>query len=276
MDGTVRTIVADEDKFLRIVQNLLFNAIKFTPPGGAITVIVRAADRDGVPGAGTGNDLHVTVSDTGVGIAPADQERIFEPFQQVESTEARQYHGTGIGLTVVRQLVELHGGRIWLESSPGQGSSFHFVLPDSLSRSEVQEVETAGAGPLQPAEAAEERPTILVVDDIPAHMSVMRLAVTSRGYQMHGVGTGAEAMAWLEHHRPGVIILDMQLPDTDGFSLAAEIRSRVETHALPIIAVSADALSINEERAKASGCDAFLTKPIDIAQLLLTIEAVTV
>jgi CheY-like chemotaxis protein len=208
-----------------------------------------------------------------VGIAPEDQERIFEPFQQVQHEESRQYHGTGIGLTVVRQLVELHGGRVWLESAPGLGSSFHVVLPDAIP--ECAEAREAIPEAAPPAVEVSERPTILVIEDIPAHVSVMRLAVTSRGYTMHGVGTGREALDWLEHNRPGLIVLDMQLPDTDGFTLASAIRSRVETHDVPIIAVSADALSINEGRARASGCDVFLTKPVDIGQLLVVIEAAT-
>jgi CheY-like chemotaxis protein len=106
---------------------------------------------------------------------------------------------------------------------------------------------------------------------------MMRLAVTSRGYTMHGVGSGEEALAWLAQpdNRPDVILLDMQLPGLDGFEVAARVKEQVETHAIPVIAVTADALSVNEERALASGCDAYLTKPIDIAKLLATIETVT-
>jgi CheY-like chemotaxis protein len=174
----------------------------------------------------------------------------------------------------VRQFVELHGGRVWLESSPGLGSSFHVILPDAIAEADLAP-ESSEIDSSPQAGAAIGRPTILVIEDIPAHMSVMRLAVTSRGYPMHGVGTGREALLWLRQNRPGLIVLDMQLPDTDGFALASEIRNMVETHDVPIVAVSADALSVNEERAKASGCDVFLTKPVDIGQLLLVIEAAT-
>jgi CheY-like chemotaxis protein len=110
-------------------------------------------------------------------------------------------------------------------------------------------------------------------------MNVMRLALTARGHTVQSVGSGEEALAWLATHcagtlRPDVMLLDMQLPGMDGYSVAEHVKGRVETHAVPVIAVSADALSVTEERALASGCDAYLTKPIDVATLLATIERV--
>jgi CheY-like chemotaxis protein len=131
--------------------------------------------------------------------------------------------------------------------------------------------------PVEPAPALgpHTKGMILAVEDTDAHMNLMRLAVTSRGYNMHGVASGEEALKWLEGNRPDVILLDMQLPGIDGFAVASEIRRRVDMHAVPVIAVTADALAANEERARASGCDAYLTKPIDIAVLLATIDRVT-
>jgi signal transduction histidine kinase len=302
----ITSIKADEEKFLRIMQNLISNAVKFTPSGGQVSVtasIDTGLAEPGYPRSGSaapgpmagagrvqdhrdsaaGPSLHVTVQDTGIGIAPEDQGRIFEPFQQIDNQIARRgvlhtpYHGTGLGLTVVRQLVELHGGHIWVESRTGEGSAFHVVLPGALDVSEGSpEVGVGGAVgghtllPSPPADALQ----VLVVEDIPAHMKVMRLALTARGHTVQGVGSGEEALAWLADHRPDVMLLDMQLPGMDGFSVAEHVRGRVETHAVPVIAVSADALSVTEERALASGCDAYLTKPIDVATLLATIEHV--
>jgi CheY-like chemotaxis protein len=218
------------------------------------------------------------VSDTGIGIAPEHRESIFQAFQQANGSAYRQHHGSGLGLAVVRQLVDLHGGHVWVESVPGEGSTFHVVLPGALERPKVDphsSLATSGApaGQDQDVVATGTTRTVLVVEDIPAHMSVMRLAVTSHGYSMHGVGSGEEALAWLADHRADVILLDMQLPGSDGFSVAARIKSQVETHSIPVVAVTADALSVNEERARASGCDAYLTKPIDIAALHATIDA---
>lgn len=119
LDPALQTIVADAGKLKQILDNLLSNAVKFTPAHGRIGV--RAARRPG--------EAHFTVWDTGIGITPADQERIFAEFQQVETTAARQYDGTGLGLTLAQKFVELHGGRIWVESVPGQGSTFTFTLP---------------------------------------------------------------------------------------------------------------------------------------------------
>lgn len=275
VDPGITSITADEDKFLRIMHNLVANAVKFTPSGGRIAMTATVDER-------SADTLHVTVADTGIGIAPENHERVFQPFQQIDSPAYRQHHGSGIGLAVVRQLVELHGGHVWVDSTPGVGSTFHVVLPDVLAvpgslrpalPAEQEEEGSADLNYLVPLpEATVATRTVLVVEDIPAHMSMMRLAVTSRGYAMHGVGSGEEAMAWLADHQPDVILLDMQLPGIDGFTVAAKIKGKVETHTIPIIAVTADALSVNEERALASGCDAYLTKPIDIATLLTTID----
>jgi CheY-like chemotaxis protein len=260
------------------MHNLISNAVKCTPSGGRISVEA-AIDDD--------RALHLTVSDTGVGIAPEDQERIFQPFQQIDNAVSRHLHGTGLGLAVVQQLVRLHAGRAWVESTPGEGSAFHVVLPEALPPvAELEEIIPVD-GAVSPRGGSNgqdilfrdrrSRLSVLAVEDTPAHLSMMRLAVTSRGYTMHGVGSGEEALAWLAQpdNRPDVILLDMQLPGLDGFEVAARVKEQVETHAIPVIAVTADALSVNEERALASGCDAYLTKPIDIAKLLATIETVT-
>jgi signal transduction histidine kinase/ActR/RegA family two-component response regulator len=274
VDPAITAITADEEKFLRIAHNLIANAVKFTPSRGRVTVTA-AVEGDGKR---PWNALHITVSDTGIGIAPEHHESIFQAFQQANGSVYRQHHGSGLGLAVVRQLVDLHGGSVWVESVPGEGSTFHVVLPGALERPSVDPHSSLGAsgsptGQGRDVAGTGATRTVLVVEDIPAHMSVMRLAVTSRGDEMHGVGSGEEALAWLADHRADVILLDMQLPGSDGFSVAARIKSQVETHSIPVIAVTADALSVNEERARASGCDAYLTKPIDIAALHATIDA---
>jgi signal transduction histidine kinase/ActR/RegA family two-component response regulator len=272
VDPSISTITVDEEKFMRILLNLISNAVKFTPSGGRLTVSA-AIEGDAA------DCLHLTVADSGVGIPPELHESIFDPFERVEGTKFGQRHGSGLGLAVVRQLVELHGGRVWVESVPGEGSTFHVLLPQALGSCATEPIKDAVPEPLQaaPPDAPERRSRglVLVVEDTEAHMNLMRLAVTSRGYTMHGVTSGEEALAWLDNHRPDVILLDMQLPGIDGFTVATHVRDRVETHAIPLIAVTADALAANEERARASGCDAYLTKPIDLATLLASIDAVT-
>jgi signal transduction histidine kinase len=273
IDPAVSTIRADEDKFLRIMTNLVSNAVKFTPSGGHIAITVAPDDLS----AGAGRSgLHIAVADSGSGIAPADHERIFEPFQQIPDAVYRQRHGTGLGLTVVRQFVELHGGHVYVESALGQGSTFHVVLPDALGHDPVAVASVDMPAPEQGAASASGAPLrVLVVEDTPAHVEVMRLALASRGHTVASAARGEEALAWIAAQHPDVILLDMQLPDLDGFSIAEQLKRRVETHAIPIIAVTADALSVTEERALASGCDAYLTKPIDVALLLETIDRVT-
>jgi signal transduction histidine kinase len=302
VDPTITTISADEDKFLRIMNNLISNAVKFTGSGGEVRVVAARERGKGSRGSNAADTLHVRVSDTGIGIPPEHQVRIFQAFERGTaeirpfggaaagelSTSPRQ-QGTGLGLAVVEELVHLHGGRVWVESALGEGSTFHVALPGALPRersSSHADREAAGTGRAvsvtiereasegRPARDIGLKPSVLVVEDTPAHLDVMRLAVTSRGYAMHSATTGEEALRWLADHHPAVILLDMQLPDIDGFTVAARIKAQVETHSIPIVAVTADARSVSEERARASGCDAYLTKPIDIANLMATIEAV--
>jgi CheY-like chemotaxis protein len=225
--------------------------------------------------------LHVMVRDSGVGIAPEHHEAIFEPFRRIEGVGSGGPHGTGLGLAVVRQLAVLHGGRVWVESVLGEGSAFHVLLPHALAlRTEAAPVTappTAERAIRQPAPkpgGGHSRGLVLVVEDNDAHMNLMRLAVTSRGYEMHGVPSGEEAIEWLRDNKPEVILLDMQLPGIDGFDVAAQIKGQVELQSVPLIAVTANALAITEQRALASGCDAYLTKPIDIGTLLKTIDAI--
>jgi signal transduction histidine kinase len=264
-DPTIAMISVDEEKFLRVMLNLIGNAVKFTPSGGRIAVEAMIDDADGR------SALHLFVTDTGVGIPEEHREVIFEPFRRL----GHAARGTGLGLAVVRQLVDLHGGTVWVEPNPEGGSAFHVVLPHAFSI-------PAGAlvheeVPLSPADALpRSKGLVLVIEDTAAHMDMMRLAVTSRGYSMHGVETGEEALRWLEDHRPDVILLDMQLPGIDGFEVATRVKERIETHSVPLVAVTADALLTNEERARASGVDAYLTKPIDIARLLQTVEGLLV
>jgi signal transduction histidine kinase len=264
-DPTIAMISVDEEKFLRIMLNVIGNAVKFTPSGGRIGVEALIDDRDGAP------VLHITVSDTGAGVPEEHREAIFEAFRRL-GHEAR---GTGLGLAVVRQLVELHEGRVWVEPNPGGGSLFHMVLPHAFTVPAGavlhEEVPLSGA-----AIARRSKGLVLVVEDTPAHMDMMRLAVTSRGYEMHGVETGEEALSWLQDHRPDAILLDMQLPGMDGFQVAARVKARIETHSIPLVAITADALPGSEGRARASGCDAYLTKPIDIGKLLQTLEGLLV
>ncbi len=264
-DPTIAMISVDEEKFLRIMLNLIGNAVAFTPSGGRISIEGLIDETEGAP------TLHILVSDTGLGIPPGNEETIFEPFRRLGNAE----RGTGLGLAVVRQLVDLHGGRVWVQPNPGGGSTFHVLLPAAFSIPAgallTEEIPAPGASQIRRSKGL-----VLVIEDTVAHMDLMRLAVTSRGYSMQGVESGEEALLWLETHRPDVILLDLQLPGMDGFDVAARIKARIETHGVPLIAVTADALRANEERARASGCDAYLTKPIDIGKLLQTVEGLLV
>ncbi|MBI4505879.1 MAG: GAF domain-containing protein, partial [Chloroflexi bacterium] len=189
-------IVADQSKVKQILYNLLSNAIKFTPDGGRVTVTARRLP----------DSLELTVADTGIGVAPQDIERIFDEFQQLDSGPGRRYQGTGLGLALTKRFVELHGGRIWIESTPGEGSRFHFALPLRAAPA------PAGVGEERPAGAAVaarpapgDRPLVLVVEDNARDANLLALYLARGGYRSEIVADGLAVVEKARSLRPVAI-----------------------------------------------------------------------
>ncbi len=197
--------------------------MKFTPAEGSVDV--RATQVNG--------EVQVSVSDTGPGIAAEDQERIFEEFQQTE-VGVRQREGTGLGLALSKRLVELHGGRIWVESEPGHGSTFVFTLP--------AEVYLAMAGE-----------QILVVEDNEKNMKLFRDVLQAKGYRTLEATTGERALELATEHLPDLVLMDIQLPDVDGVDALARLRADERSAAIPVLALTAQAMSGDRERFLAVG-----------------------
>jgi PAS domain S-box-containing protein len=248
---------ADERKLKQIMFNLLSNAAKFTEDGGSITV---SAARDE-------NQLQISVRDTGVGLDPEDQERIFDEFEQVDSSLARGQQGTGLGLALTRKLVELHGGRIWVSSQgKNQGSTFSFTLPLNLRpqddlAAESMPAEDADADRRPPAD----RTTVLVVDDDPMAREILGGYLEEGGYVVAMAADGSQGLELARKLRPSIITLDIQLPDINGFEVLRRIKEDKATAHIPVIIVS---ITDDRDRGMSLGATDFLEKPVNKDRLL--------
>jgi signal transduction histidine kinase/DNA-binding response OmpR family regulator len=244
------SVFADEAKVRQMLLNLLSNAIKFTPEGGRVTVGSRAEN----------SMLFLSVSDTGVGIPMEDQRRIFDEFEQLESGKAMTHPGTGLGLALTRRLAELHGGRVWVESEPGQGSCFNVVLPlespAAADGGKDEEIVVSGQA---------DRPLVLVVEDNLAAAALLSNMLRRAGYRAHVVRDGREALEKAAELRPLAITLDVLLPGLDGWEVLRTLKSGPETRDIPVVVVS---VVDNRSLGIALGADDYLVKPIGRQALL--------
>jgi CheY-like chemotaxis protein len=248
---TIDTIEADELRFKQVVLNLLSNAVKFTPDGGIVTV---RAHRDGT-------DLVIAVKDTGIGVPVEDQERIFESFQQGRRGAPKE-EGTGLGLTLSRRIVWLWGGRMWLESSPGAGSTFGFSIPAVLHE-----------GPETGSTAREDLPAVLLVDDDRASLDLISAYLDGSPTRVLRARDGVEALELVRKERPAAIVLEIGLPRLDGWQVLKELKADHTTATIPVvIATDVD----DRSRGLALGADAYLRKPIGREQLLDALRQVGV
>jgi signal transduction histidine kinase len=227
-------VEADEGKVREIVVNLLSNAVKFTPPGGRVLVATREID----------GEIQVAVRDTGIGIAPEDQGRIFDEFQQVTRRGAPRTEGTGLGLALTRRLVELHGGRIWVESELNAGSTFTFTLPlrtpDAPPDPHVRLPTPASARDVEPALGKSERAKVLVVDDDPHAVSLVDAVLRPQGYEVIGALSGDEGIELIRRERPGLVILDLGMPGTDGYAVVEWLRSEPDLAQIPVLVLTGE------------------------------------
>ncbi|MEO7056213.1 MAG: ATP-binding protein [Caldimonas sp.] len=258
----------DPDRLQQVLWNLLTNAVKFTPAGGSVEVGVRAEDASVV----------VYVTDTGIGLAADFLPRLFDRFAQADSSSTRRYSGLGLGLSISRSLVEMHGGTIAATSAgPGLGTTFRVTLPFRQPRSAA----SAAAG--HSMEFDETLPgtdelselrdaSILVVDDDDENRAVMIALLGRFGAAATGAGNAAEAMAALQAEVPALVLCDIGMPDADGYALLQRMRE-VST-ALPVIALTAFARPEDRQAALASGFDDHIAKPAEPASAVKTCAAV--
>jgi signal transduction histidine kinase/CheY-like chemotaxis protein len=267
---------ADRSKLKQVLANLLSNAVKFTPHGGRVTLATGAL----------GDRLIVDVTDNGIGIRPEDQESIFQAFTQVDGSLSRQYQGTGLGLTLVRRFVEMHGGTVRLLSRPGSGSRFTVELPGLRPAVENHRPEAASlpSGPdPEAASVREHRPPgayapgggdlIFVIEDNPTNLKLVQDLLESRGYRVASSPSGEEGLDALKFLRPRLILIDVQLPGMDGLEVARRLRGDPDLRGIPALALTAHVGRSDEESAREAGCVGYITKPIDPDAFLSQIAA---
>jgi two-component system, sensor histidine kinase and response regulator len=264
--GVPEIVRGDSGRLRQVLLNLLGNALKFTAEGGVgLKVAVDVFEEEAVI-------LHFIVSDSGVGIAPEKLNVIFDSFTQADTSTTRQFGGTGLGLTISRRLVEMMGGRIWVESEPGTGSRFHFTVRLGTATTPT----AAFDNPLSPAMYASRNPgddrkalDILVADDNRVNRKVASRLLEKRGHRVVLAGNGNEALAVLAQHSFDLVLMDVHMPGMDGFETTIAIREQEKTTGLhqSIVAMTALVMKGDRERCIAAGMDGYISKPIDLQQL---------
>ena len=250
------TIEADPSRIRQVVLNLLSNAVKFTDTGGEIGIALEQGPRD---------EAILQVADTGHGIAAADLDRIFEAFQQADAADMKVRHeGTGLGLALTRQLVEAHGGRIVVTSEVGVGSTFTVRLPlrRPVDAAEVDQPPALPAG----------KPGVLVIEDDPAAQELLRLHLEGAGYGVVVTASGRQALAWLTKMRPDAVLLDIMLPDLDGWEILQRLKGDPATRTVPVMVVS---VVDDRQLGLALGAIDYLVKPVSRELLLEAIGRLT-
>ena len=270
LDTTVATLQADERRLKQILVNLLSNAVKFTPEGGAIGLEVGSDAEEGA--------LHFVVWDTGIGVAKEDIARLGQPFVQLDSRLSRQHAGSGLGLSLVRRLTEYHGGSLAIESKIGEGSRFTVSLPwhgtavegeGPEARASVSPVafapSTPGSGPL-----------ILLAEDDQTSVETVFGYLEAKGYRVIVARDGSQTVDLAREQGPDLILMDIQMPGTDGLEAIRRIRGDADPSTghktgladRPIIALTALAMPGDEKRCLEAGADAYLSKPVRLRQLV--------
>jgi two-component system sensor histidine kinase/response regulator len=255
-----RVVVGDSTRLRQLIVNLVGNAIKFTERGNVVVnAELESQSSDGV-------HLHILVSDTGIGISPEKQQLIFESFAQADGSTTRRFGGTGLGLTISRRIVEMMGGRIWVESKVGQGSVFHFTATFRHSKRPAVSSE-------RPEHLGLEGLSVLVVDDNDTTRNILAEMLTK--WRMNPVlaGSAASALNAMEAakragHPFSIVLLDARMPGTDGFSLAEKAHRKSGLAGPIVLMLSADRLQADTARCLDIGVNAYLTKPIGQSELL--------
>ncbi|MEB3289523.1 MAG: PAS domain-containing protein [Leptolyngbya sp.] len=279
-------LYGDDRRLRQVLINLLTNAVKFTPEEGQITLAARytaLAQNDAQaetcvhPEANLGDTLgllSISITDTGIGIGPEDAQRLFQPFVQVNTALNRQYEGTGLGLSLVKRIVEMHGGEVTLTSEVGSGSCFTvrlpiIALPNADGTPDHFTESTEAAAPVDPAEA----PLILLAEDNEANISTTSSYLEAKGYRLVVAKSGLDAIHLATTTQPDLILMDIQMPHLDGLAAIRQIRQNPALATVPIIALTALAMPADRDRCLEAGANDYLSKPIRLKQLFQRITA---
>jgi signal transduction histidine kinase/ActR/RegA family two-component response regulator len=277
-------LLVDERRMRQVLINLLNNAVKFTPTGGSVTLEVTQLHsilNKTIDTADTAQDyLQIAVSDTGIGIAPENIQKLFQPFIQIDSALNRQFEGTGLGLALVKRIVELHGGHVGLTSELGVGSCFTILLP-CLPISNPQTAMVTENLPVKTSELelsntykdVRQDFLILVVDDEVNSMTVSSY-LKAKGYRILLATDRQQAIDLTKEHHPDLILMDIQMPVIDGIEAIKQIRLDPDLVNIPIIALTALAMAGDRERCLEAGANEYLAKPVKFRQLNTAIQQI--
>lgn len=272
-------LAVDDRRICQVLINLLSNAVKFTPKGGTVTLRVRRGTLPASVSGAMANQPAIcfTVADTGIGIAPEDMGKLFQSFVQIDSSLSRRYEGTGLGLALVRQITELHGGHVEVTSTLGEGSQFTVWLPYVSSETEAaiaqaEHAHTGKDGTTGLPQEREQEPLILLAEDNEANILTMISYLNAKRFRTLLAHDGQEAIALAQAHHPDLILMDIQMPGMDGLEAIRVIRQQPELERIPIIALTALAMAGDRENCLAAGANEYLTKPVQLKHLAATIQ----
>ncbi len=270
LDPLAQPVSGDPNRIQQIFWNLLSNAIKFTPSGGRVQVVLERVN----------SHLEITVADSGMGIDPDFLPHVFERFRQADSSTTRTHGGLGLGLAIVRHLVELHGGTVRAKSvGANRGSSFIVSFPLAILHAEADPARQHPKAPAfnepLPPEPRLDGISILVVDDEPDSRELLRAILAKAGADVRTAGSAADALAVWHQRRPDVLVSDIGMPEEDGYSLIAKIRALPEPADRLVPAVALTAYSRTEDRIKAiaAGFQMHLSKPADRVELITMVAS---
>ena len=265
-------LVGDSGRLKQVIINLVGNAVKFTEEG---EVGLRVSMDSNAP---DGLRLHFVVSDTGIGIAAEKQKAIFEAFSQADGSIARRFGGTGLGLTICSRMVEMMGGKIWVESAVGHGSAFHFTASLGVGKDVTKTPLLNAPGREQEPEGVAARRTVpegrklrlLLVEDDAVNQRLAQALLEKKGHRVTIAGNGREALAALDREKFDAVLMDVQMPEMDGFEATAAIRARERDTGrhLPIIAMTAYTMAGDRERCLKAGMDSYISKPLNFQELM--------
>jgi len=277
-------LFGDERRIRQVLINLLNNAVKFTPEGGNINLEVSRLQVISASPDQTSEEareyVRIAIVDTGIGIAAENIQKLFKPFVQIDSALNRQYAGTGLGLALVKQIVELHGGKVGISSELGVGSCFSIELPcvpNTTSDAEtIVSNQTTEISSLEFPKISKSAPLILIAEDNEANIMTISSYLMAKGYRIVLAKNGEEAISIASSAKPDLILMDIQMPVMDGLEATKQIRKIPMLINVPIIALTALAMTGDSDRCLDAGANEYLAKPVKLKQLAATIHQLLV